>query len=86
MNTSKPTDHSHMISRQEKVAVEVFSEKLGKINLVFKNLGSSFGGLHPPLLHPSVCGVDVDSVTVVCASHPRSPEIFPIKIADLPQK
>ena len=65
---------------------EMFSKKLGKIKTIFKNLGSSFGGLHPPLLHPSVYRDDVDSITVVYTSHPSSPEIFPIKIADLPQK
>ena len=49
---------------------EVISKKLGKIKLIFKNLGSGFGGPKSPLLYPSVYN-NVVSYT----SHTRSPEI-----------
>ena len=70
---------------------EVFSKKLGKIKLDFKNPGSGFGGPDLPRLHPTVSYIIVDNGTVALkavgyTSPPASPEIFPIKIADLPQK
>ena len=34
----------------------------------------------------AVCNIHVALMAVVCASPPCPPEIFPIKIADLPQK
>ena len=65
---------------------DVFKKAGEKRNWISKIQGLFFGGPKSPLLHPSVSEADVDSVTVVCASPPCPPEIFPMKITDLPQK